>query len=135
MEIRLTESGKGEYRKKGADTWIPFSAGELYYLGRYGESASVNIDVTKYAQYKELTVQNFIGYSFVKHCKYVNSGTHGTYESNHATASTALSYNPATGILTFTSPINHTTGSNNDFSRVNHLLTDLYLYTGSIKPL
>ena len=24
MEIRLTEAGKGEYRKKGADTWIPF---------------------------------------------------------------------------------------------------------------
>lgn len=25
MEIRLTEAGKGEYRKKGADTWLPFS--------------------------------------------------------------------------------------------------------------
>ena len=24
MEIRLTAAGKGEYRKKGADTWIPF---------------------------------------------------------------------------------------------------------------
>lgn len=24
MEIRLTEAGKGEYRKKGADTWTPF---------------------------------------------------------------------------------------------------------------
>lgn len=25
MEIRLTEAGKGEYRKKGADSWVPFS--------------------------------------------------------------------------------------------------------------
>lgn len=24
MEIRLTEAGKGEYRKKGADSWVPF---------------------------------------------------------------------------------------------------------------
>ena len=29
MEIRLTEAGKGEYRKKGADTWIPFKADPL----------------------------------------------------------------------------------------------------------
>lgn len=26
MEIRLTEAGKGEYRKKGADTWTPFKS-------------------------------------------------------------------------------------------------------------
>ena len=30
MEIRLTESGKGEYRKKGTDTWIPFSGKEVF---------------------------------------------------------------------------------------------------------
>ena len=29
MEIRLTAAGKGEYRKKGADTWIPFKADPL----------------------------------------------------------------------------------------------------------
>lgn len=29
MEIRLTEAGKGEYRKKGADTWLPFSATKI----------------------------------------------------------------------------------------------------------
>lgn len=29
MEIRLTAAGKGEYRKKGADTWLPFSATKI----------------------------------------------------------------------------------------------------------
>ena len=29
MEIRLTEAGKGEYRKKGADTWLPLKADPL----------------------------------------------------------------------------------------------------------
>lgn len=117
----------------GADTVIPFSAGELYFLGRYGGSASVNIDITKYAHYKDLTVQNFIGYSLVRHCKYVNSNKIGTFEDNPASAATAITYNPSTGILTFSSPVNHTTGSGDDYSRVKYLQTDLYLYTGNIK--
>lgn len=108
---------------------FPFSVGELYYLGRYGGSASVNIDITKYTYYKNLTTKNFIGYSYVYHCKYVSSSG----ENNPSGTATSLSYNSSTGILTFTSPVNHTTGSGQDYSRVKYLQTDLYLYTGNIK--
>lgn len=129
----MTSDGEPGYKKEGADTVIPFSSGDLYYLGRYGKNGKTTIDISLYPKYDKLTVQNFLGYSYVYHCKYVHSQKIGTFEDAHASTATSLSYNPSTGILTFTSPIDHTTGSGDDFSRVKYLQSDLYLFTGNIK--
>ena len=52
MEIRLVD-GKGEYREKGADTWIPFSS-SIYWNshGYYGYGCA--LDVANY-RYLEIT--------------------------------------------------------------------------------
>lgn len=42
MEIRLTESGKGEYRKKGADTWFPFNNIAAYHLTHTWDNLYLN---------------------------------------------------------------------------------------------
>ena len=53
MEIRLTEAGKGEYRKKGADTWTPFKSEiriiNIFLPPHRDNYGHLDIDVSEYS--------------------------------------------------------------------------------------
>ena len=59
LDIRYnTETGKPEWKERGADTFTPFSSGTFYYLGT-GNSFDVKTLVPD-IDYTSLTVDNFI---------------------------------------------------------------------------
>lgn len=125
IEFNL-QDGKGVYRQKGADTWIPFKARPTL-LGKY--STVSTLDLSNVSGYETLTVDDFL-------CIANSGNTSGSKYENDSNGTiqlsivyTAAQLSIASGILTITPALLSGSAFHNPATATakNYLQTSVYL--------
>lgn len=125
IEFNL-QDGKGVYRQKGADTWIPFKARPTL-LGKY--STVSTLDLSNVSGYETLTVDDFL-------CIANTGNTSGSKYENDSNGTiqlsivyTAAQLSIASGILTITPALLSGSAFHNPATATakNYLQTSVYL--------
>lgn len=94
IQFDVDATGKGFYRKRGADTWIPFKSLDIVDLG-----TGTSFDVTQYDGYSNFAATDFIVEPIPKISKGCHTGANTDYFDIYNTITLIKTYNSNTGVL------------------------------------